>query len=485
MQKTDVVSLAVGDYFFNKTRNIYGKVTKVHVSAAPKTGYYAFELIAGLPTNFYFYSHEEIYKLENEEITDFDEKFNRNKKYAVLRNLQKPYCFIGSDPEMFIVDEKNAVIPSFDFLKSKEENDLTIAQGEDNSIVFGSKATQARQKIFWDGFQAEFNVQAFECLGWVNDSIYLGLRSLHEKAIKHNPKSRLTIQSTLDVDRRILQDAKEEHVQFGCMPSFNIYDMQGIKEDGRNVDFRSAGGHIHFGLAKAINNGKDQKKIERYVKTLDKILGVACVSLFEKYDDARRREMYGLAGEYRLPPHGLEYRTLSNAWLSHPLITNMVLELSRKCISLVDVNKETDWNATEEETIQCINNCDVELAREILARNKDVFVSILYSISYSMTFEEDREQKAENQYKIYMLGLNSIIKNPDDVLGNWGLNKVWRSHCSGAGFTISNMSQNPKYATLKDEKVTEIYEELVKEIDSIGLIEKAVGAAKKLFKKQA
>ena len=156
----------------------------------------------------------------------------------------------------------------------------------------------------------------------------------------------------------------------------------------------------------------DKTRIERYVKALDKILGVACVSLFANFDDPRRRTMYGLAGEYRLPSHGLEYRTLSNVWLAHPLLFMMVYELARKTIGMAEVKMMEAWDATEEETINCINECDVEKAREILMRNRDVFTALLSSIN---------SREADNMFKIYYLGLESIIKDPTDILGNWSI----------------------------------------------------------------
>jgi hypothetical protein len=66
------------------------------------------------------------------------------------------------------------------------------------------------------------------------------------------------------------------------------------------VPFRTTGGHIHFGIGK-----RDDETVSRMVKALDAIIGVACVSLFDGIDDPRRRRMYGLAGEYRLPEYGV------------------------------------------------------------------------------------------------------------------------------------------------------------------------------------
>jgi hypothetical protein len=394
------------------------------------------------------------------------EYLDRNKEYIRsegFRNLWQGVTTIGSDPECFVVDKNEKCIPSYLFLKSKEENDRTLEHRP--NIVGSSIPDSGNQSIFWDGFQAEFNVCAKDCLSWVVDSTFLGLKTLQQKARVLDPDAKLSLKTTLDIDQDVLDNALPEHVAFGCMPSSNAYGMTGIKKDGREVSFRSAGGHIHLGL----DNTDEARNIE-YVKALDKILGVACVSLFAKYDDPRRREMYGLAGEYRTPKHGIEYRTLSNAWLSHPLIMNLVFDISRRCISTVQNDVIQYWDSTEEETISCINNCDVELAREILARNKMQFIQLIDSI---------RGGNGLAVYKIFMLGMDSIIKNPDDIEGNWGLNGQFQGHCEGEGMTLSKIRSLDTYIPLLSEEVTVIYEELVaaiKEIDVESEVQKQLTA---------
>jgi len=470
MKKVLNKDLKVGDYFYNEYRKFKGLITSFNYSINGKYSTIRFIDILKNTPSYYFYDNENMFLLEEDEIEEFKEEQEIKPKYKAVVNLDRNYGLsMGSDPECFVVNEDNEVIPSYEFLKSRDENDTTSIEGH----IMGSSAIQYPQPIFWDGFQAEFNVQANTCLGWMHDSLFLGLRSLAEKAKKYDKNAKLTIQSTLDINPRIMQDAKPEHVEFGCMPSFNIYGHEGIKKAGRDVPYRSAGGHIHFGFG---DLKRDKPKFERYVKTLDKILGVSCVSLFAKYDKAERRKMYGLAGEYRTPKHGLEYRTLSNAWLSHPLISNMVFELARRCLSMVDADLENQWDATEEETIDCINNCDVELAREILARNKALFTNLLFSHCRL-------EEVALSLYKIYMLGIDSIIDNPEDIEGNWKLNTKgkWIGHCGGEGMQIYRIKENKKYKELENEKVTEIYEELVKEIKAVGetiIEEKSLGKKK-------
>lgn len=416
----------VGDIIFNGKENAV--ITKIATTTyQPEINNVLYFTMESGKTNYKYLrqlnDEKWVVKRKTKKLKDM---FDTWLKLDKVRLLPRPGTKHGSDPEIFVTDKTTGeVIPAFEFLGSKENptqisNHPGVGQG-------------SGLPLFWDGFQAEFNTKADTCFAWVADSIYNGLRTLDKLAKNHNPNAVIAIKNTHDIALDRIIEGKEEHVEFGCMPSFNAYGHKGIKADGREVFFRSAGGHIHFGNADRINGNHEIAK--RYVKTLDKILGVACVSLFANIDDPRRRSMYGLAGEYRLPKHGLEYRTLSNAWMCHPLIFNMVFELARKVESLVDKKHEDVWDCTEQEAIDCINNCDVELARKILKRNKEVFCAF-----FTMVYDS-KEKKSI--YKIFMSGVESIIENPDDVINNW--KKGYISHCEGHGHTVSRITQSPLY----------------------------------------
>lgn len=318
-------------------------------------------------------------------------------------DLDKPYGFyVGSDPEIFIEDKNGDVIPAFDFLPSNKEGDT----------------------IYWDGFQAEFSTTPFDCLAWHTDNVQNKLATLLGKAKAYKKDAKLSTQTVMNIPSKLLEEGKEEHVQFGCMPSFNIYDMKGDTADGRSVNYRSAGGHIHFGLGE--ERCKDKKRVERIVKALDAIIGVACVSLFAKYDNPRRRQCYGLAGEYRLPPHGLEYRTLSNAWLFHPLIMNLVFDVARKALIIGEKGLLKHWKGDEKETVDCINTCDVAKAQEILNRNKDIMLQIFKSCYAATTIVE-----REFLFNTFINGMDNVIKDTSDFEGNWTMNGEWITHSNG------------------------------------------------------
>lgn len=339
----------------------------------------------------------------------------------IIKNLKDQLhfrCMLGSDPEIFVENQKGNVIPAFKFLGSKKSP---------NNYGIGEHQYIENKPIYWDGFQAEFETSANTCLAWQVDSVQQGLKGTLDAALKYDKDAKLSIQTVMDIPDDLLKNEAEEHVEFGCMPSLNIYNMKGKIVSGRDLPYRSAGGHIHFGFE---GIKKTKVEIERIIKSLDAILGVACVALFAKYDNPKRRECYGLAGEYRLPKHGIEYRVLSNAWLSHPLIMNLVFDLARKALVFGQKDFLKYWKATEKETINCINNCDVNKAKTILNNNKDIMLQ-LFQASYRC----DNHQ-AKKIFNIFLNGMESIVKDPSDLVTNWNLkgdNCSWVKHSDGKG----------------------------------------------------
>lgn len=331
------------------------------------------------------------------------EKLQKKYHETIIKDLQRHIYYegtIGTDPEIFAVDEKEKLIPAFKFLPSRAEAD------KKNKYFNG--------KTYWDGFQAEFTTESDSCMDGLTSYIGDGLSALKDKLNAFNPKAKLSIKSVFDLTDEDTVDAKKEHMAFGCAPSKNVYGLKGLRADGRKVKFRTAGGHIHFGFYNNKEHPKSQEEIEKMVKALDAILGVACVSLFASLDTPKRRAMYGLAGEYRTPTHGLEYRALSNAWLCHPFAANLVFDLARSALIMGINDLLQYWKGNEKETVECINNCDVKKAREILDRNMDLFKQVV-NIRYG------DKARVNLVVKTVLEGIESKVKDPANVEKNWCL----------------------------------------------------------------
>src|SRR6185369_6959931 len=183
----------------------------------------------------------------------------------------------------------------------------------------------------------------------------------------------------------------------------------------------------------------EMEKAVPIVKALDAIIGVACVSLFAKFDNPKRRRLYGLPGEFRLPKHGIEYRPLSNAWLAHPFITNLVIDVARNVVVLAQKNLfHRVWDAKEEEVVDTILTCNVQKAREILEKNKETFIKIL-GASYH---EWAKKNQLEFLFNVFLNGMEWIVKDPHNFTNNWSLNGIWITHSGGHNMNVQSVLDN-------------------------------------------
>lgn len=338
------------------------------------------------------------------------EAYEKDKITNLQGHMRRIVATSGSDPEIFVVDKEGKMIPAFRFLPPKEKP-VTIAN--------------TGETVYFDGYQAEFTVKAGSCHGYMFDSVQRAMARLLTEARKKYPGATLSLKSTFEVPLSELAEEPEEFVQFGCAPSLNAYGMENSNMNGREVPFRMTGGHIHMGIG-----GKTPEQMIPIVKALDAILGVSLVSLFAEYDNPLRRTMYGKVGEYRLPPHGLEYRTPSNAWMMHPAIANLVFDLGRVAAAVGAGNLMGYWKVDEAEVIQAVQNCDVELAREILNRNKEMMMAVIRA-AYPTLLAAAHERA----FSTIIEGSGSLVKNPQDIVGNWKLEGGWVTHC---GMTHGN-----------------------------------------------
>lgn len=327
---------------------------------------------------------------------------------------------VGADPEIFVVKGDGSLFAAFEFLPDHETALKQTGARPPHARGFGYHP-------FWDGYQAEFNVQEDFCIAFMVDSIRQGLAKTLSEARKKDSTAKLSLKTTMDVPLERLATDDRRYVQFGCTPSLNVYPDESFPDvDSATIPFRSAGGHIHFSCA------KDPVEV---VKGLDRVLGVIAVSMFQYYDDARRRILYGRAGEYRKTPYGLEYRVLSNAWLVNPIVTNMVYELARRVMLL---GNWTSWQATEKEVRECINNCDVGLAHTILNRN----LNQLHALVADLPSGAARVQKL---VKVIFDGVHTAVKQPDELSVNWDLEGklgTWRGHAESHTNALSHWSHH-------------------------------------------
>lgn len=342
-------------------------------------------------------------------------------EFLVTSGPQVGSC--GGDPELFITTQDGVLVPAFDHLPM---------------------VGKTTSRLFADGFASEMNLEPSGCLSYVVDSAHRHMDRLYDLLTSRGHT--VTGQNVFEIPQDIMGKATDEQVALGCNPTFNLYGLKPDLRTPRRQVLRSAGGHLHFDLSH-IPTGQhktDFRKltketraiVENSVRGLDSILGVACVSLFEKFDDPRRRLSYGQAGEYRTPTYGVEYRTLSNAWMRHPVLMHMIYDLGRAAITFGIMNLPELIDGTEQEVVQIIQDCDATAARAYMTRNENLFKTIMSATHLTGVDRYDKIKglDASLAFNKFYHGAHTFIADPDDLWKNWKVGDredEWASHSEG------------------------------------------------------
>src|SRR3990167_6657078 len=234
-----------------------------------------------------------------------------------LLNLPGVGGELGCDPELFLIDDHGRVVGSERVLPS--------------DCVDSPSAT-----VTTDGVQVELPPSPGSCREGLSGRIFTALEALDHLVQAHNTRSAANVAISFDQVVRVraseLRQLSLKSQRLGCGPSLSVYGTPPVEIDGMVYRKRSAAGHIHLGTP-VFRSG--QVDPVTYVRLADIIVANTCVLIEPDHEAAReRRKHYGRAGEYRMPPHGLEYRTLSNFWLKAYPLMSFVMALSRQSLAV-------------------------------------------------------------------------------------------------------------------------------------------------------
>lgn len=213
---------------------------------------------------------------------------------------------LGCDPEMFLSKGGKIV----------ESSEFVPAEG-----VMDHSKYSAKPAIVRDGVQVELNPSPSMCRAAVVNQVGRLIVDLSKQAGEKGGD--ISFEPVVHLSKDDMEKLSEAARKLGCLPSKNLHDSSATVKVGSDFRTRSAGGHIHIGLS--IYN----KQPERLVALMDVLLGNTQVMIDRSPDAAERRKTYGRAGEFRLPPHGVEYRTLSNWWLISSQMMSFVMGMTR------------------------------------------------------------------------------------------------------------------------------------------------------------
>lgn len=241
---------------------------------------------------------------------------------------------LGSDPEFFF-EKKGKIIGAEKVLR------------------------YAMKNIIVDGVQGELNPPAYTCRAQMGGGMKEILSRLYA-IVEQDPELKINWNTTVKIEKEELDTLSDKAKVFGCAPSMNADGETGSPTaDASEYLYRSAGGHIHIGTSSGLPQLAMRDPL-RLVNVLDILVGNTCVLIDRDPGSKKRREMYGRAGEFRLPTHGLEYRVLSNFWLQNYALMSFVMGMARSAV-VVCGNSNADHDYAKE-LMNLVNMDDIRTA---------------------------------------------------------------------------------------------------------------------------
>lgn len=217
---------------------------------------------------------------------------------------------VGCDPEVFV--KQNGIFQSaHNLIKGDKRNPQKVARG----------AVQV------DGMALEFNIDPAASEG----EFLLNVQTVYDCMKAMVPQYEVVATPVADFSLEYLATQPKEALELGCEPDYNAWtNSVNPRPDGERP-MRTASGHVHVGWTEGENiaDADHVNRAQMVVKQLDYFLGLPSLI----YDmDTRRRSMYGKGGACRYKSYGVEYRTLSNAWLQSPELIKWVFRATKKAV---------------------------------------------------------------------------------------------------------------------------------------------------------
>lgn len=209
---------------------------------------------------------------------------------------------VGCDPEVFV--KQNGVFKSaYGLIKGDKKNPQKVNRG----------AVQV------DGMALEFNIDPAAS----EDEFCINVQDVFNTMKLMVPDYEVVTVPVAHFDNDYILKQPPEALELGCDPDYNAWHgLVNIKPNALRP-MRTASGHVHIGWTNdADPNSPDHISMaQAAVKQMDFYLGLPSLAYD---DDTERREMYGKAGCCRYKTYGVEYRTLSNAWLKSEALMRWV-----------------------------------------------------------------------------------------------------------------------------------------------------------------
>ncbi len=308
-----------------------------------------------------------------------------------------------------------------------------------------------------DGVQLELHPEPRTCRQELAVNITTCFRRL-KMYMKESGVSHLSVafDGLVKVPKRELKSLSKESRMFGCLPSMNIYEKDGMSKkicvDPEVYNKRSAGGHIHLGSFKNNQNvfyaraNSALAQPEKLVRLLDILVGNTGVLFDRSVGNIERRKLYGMAGEYRTPSHGIEYRVLSNFWLKNYSMFSMMFGFARLAVQVLGSSDEEEDFASklielvnEEDVRDAINNNDWDLAYKNFKKIEEYLISIIptnHENTMNMRTYEFLDENNIDAFKYFIENYDEVSKKYfiKDSFGHWLNSRIDHGRSYDLGF---------------------------------------------------
>lgn len=253
---------------------------------------------------------------------------------------------IGCDPEVFV--KRNGTFRSaYGLIKGDKKNPLPVRNG----------AVQV------DGMALEFNIDPAA----TEDQFALNVQDVYNQMKLMVPDYEVVAVPVAHFERDYIRSQPAAALELGCDPDYNGWTgLVNHKPDG-DRPMRTASGHVHIGWTNKvdINDPEHQGMCQAAARQMDFFLGLPSL----EYDsDLERREMYGKAGCLRYKPYGVEYRTLSNAWLRSERLIRWVYRNAQ--VGMENLVKGNILSEKYGDIQEIINTSNLKEARKIMSAEK-------------------------------------------------------------------------------------------------------------------
>lgn len=223
----------------------------------------------------------------------------KTKGYDEMSIIEAPKGFkFGCDPELFVRDSGGRLVSAAGLLPGTKE--------EPYPVEFGA--------VQVDGMAAEFNIDPVDNFSDFNRNVGKVLATMESMLPKGYTLDAI---SSATFEQEVFDNAPDDAKQLGCSPDFNAWTgkVNPPPSDPENPLMRCAAGHLHIGWTEDqdLSDTQHLMNCRDLVKQLDWYLGAWSTKLDP---DPTRRRLYGRAGACRYKSYGVEYRVLSNFWVT-------------------------------------------------------------------------------------------------------------------------------------------------------------------------